>query len=99
VGEACRGAEYYLAAAEAGGVAGHMVWSRAEQLAFTKGRVVEREPYELLFGSARANAGKAMETARGWALSALVPMIAGRQRSRIGAAASLPVIAAAEVPR
>jgi TrwC relaxase len=72
VGEAYRGAGYYLAAAEAGEPPGTWWGPGAERLGFTRGQVVEREPYNLLFGErkgpdgrklgrAPANAGKAVE--------------------------------------
>ncbi len=72
VGEAYRGAGYYLAAAEAGEPPGTWWGPGAERLGFAAGQVVEREPYDLLFGErkgpdsrrlgrAPANAGKAVE--------------------------------------
>jgi hypothetical protein len=76
VGEAYRGAGYYLAAAEAGEPPGTWWGPGAERLGFTKGQQVEREPYNLLFGErkgqdgttlgrAPANAGKAAEIYQG----------------------------------
>jgi conjugative relaxase-like TrwC/TraI family protein len=72
VGEAYRGADYYLAAAEAGEPPGTWWGPGAERLGFAAGQRVEREPYNLLFGQrkgpdgqklgrAPANAGKAAE--------------------------------------
>jgi hypothetical protein len=72
VGEAYRGAGYYLAAAEAGEPPGTWWGPGAERLGFTRGQQVEREPYNLLFGErkgpdgrklgrAPANGGKAVE--------------------------------------
>jgi conjugative relaxase-like TrwC/TraI family protein len=76
VGEACRGAGYYLAAAEAGEPPGTWWGPGAGRLGFAAGQRVEREPYDLLFGHrkgpdgqklgrAPANAGKAVEIYRG----------------------------------
>ena len=76
VGEAYRGAGYYLAAAEAGEPPGTWWGPGAQLLGFTAGREVEREPYNLLFGErkgpdgqklgrAPANAGKAVEIYKG----------------------------------
>ena len=76
VGEAYRGAGYYLAAAEAGEPPDTRWGPRAERLGFTLGQQVEREPYNLLFGErkgpdgqklgrAPANAGKAVEIYKG----------------------------------
>jgi AAA domain/TrwC relaxase len=76
VGEAYRGAGYYLAAAEAGEPPGTWWGPGAERLGFAAGERVEREPYNLLFGErkgpdgcklgrAAANAGKAAEIYRG----------------------------------
>jgi TrwC relaxase len=76
VGEAYRGAGYYLAAAEAGEPPGTWWGPGAERLGFTAGQQVEREPYNLLFGERRgpdgqrlgrapANAGKAVEIYKG----------------------------------
>jgi predicted RecB family endonuclease len=76
VGEAYRGAGYYLAAAEAGEPPGTWWGPGAERLGFSVGQQVEREPYDLLFGErkgpdghklgrAPANAGKAAEIYRG----------------------------------
>ena len=76
VGEAYRGAGYYLAAAEAGEPPGTWWGPGAQLLRFTAGREVEREPYNLLFGErkgpdgqklgrAPANAGKAVEIYKG----------------------------------
>src|SRR5260370_14543030 len=76
VGEAYRGAGYYLAAAEAGEPPGTWWGPGAERLGFAVGQVVEREPYDLVFGERRgpdgrrlgrapANAGKAVELYRG----------------------------------
>jgi conjugative relaxase-like TrwC/TraI family protein len=72
VGEAYRGAGYYLAAAEAGEPPGTWWGPGAERLGFADGQRVERQPYNLLFGErkgpdgrklgrAPANAGKAIE--------------------------------------
>src|SRR5260370_11069045 len=72
VGEAYRGAGYYLAATEAGEPPGTWWGPGAERLGFAEGQQVEREPYDLLFGErkgpdgrklgrAPANAGKAVE--------------------------------------
>jgi TrwC relaxase len=72
VGEAYRGAGYYLAAAEAGEPPGTWWGPGAERLGLVAGQQVEREPYDLLFGQRRgpdggklgrvpANAGKAVE--------------------------------------
>jgi conjugative relaxase-like TrwC/TraI family protein len=72
VGEAYRGAGYYLAATEAGEPPGTWWGPGAERLGFAAGQQVEREPYNLLFGErkgpdgrklgrAPANAGKAVE--------------------------------------
>jgi hypothetical protein len=72
VGEAYRGAGYYLAAAEAGEPLGTWWGPGAERLGFAAGQVVAREPCNLLFGErkgpdgqrlgrAPANAGKAVE--------------------------------------
>jgi TrwC relaxase len=72
VGEAYRGAGYYLAAAEAGEPPGTWWGPGAERLGFAAGQQVEREPYNLPFGQrkgphgqklgrAPANAGKAAE--------------------------------------
>jgi hypothetical protein len=76
VGEAYRGAGYYLAAAEAGEPPGTWWGPGAEHLGFAPGQVVAREPYNLLFGQrkgpdgqklgrAPANAGKAAEIYKG----------------------------------
>jgi len=76
VGEAYRGAGYYLAAAEAGEPPGTWWGPGAERLGFAAGQQVEREPYDLLFGErkgpdgrklgrAPANAGKAVEIYQG----------------------------------
>src|SRR5262249_55972230 len=76
VGEAYRGAGDYLAAAGAGEPPGTWWGPGAERLGFTRGQVVEREPYNLLFGErkgpdgsklgrAPANAGKAVEIYKG----------------------------------
>jgi TrwC relaxase len=76
VGEAYRGAGYYLAAAEAGEPPGTWWGPGADRLGFAAGQVVEREPYNLLFGArkgpdgrrlgrAPANAGKAVEIYQG----------------------------------
>jgi conjugative relaxase-like TrwC/TraI family protein len=76
VGEAYRGAGYYLAAAEAGEPPGTWWGPGAERLGFATGQRVERESYNLLFGErkgpdgrklgrAPANAGKAAEIYRG----------------------------------
>src|SRR5215472_5838045 len=76
VGEAYRGAGYYLAATEAGEPPGTWWGPGAERLGFAAGQVVEREPYDLLFGErkgpdgrklgrAPANAGKAVEIYKG----------------------------------
>ena len=76
VGEAYRGAGYYLAAAEAGEPPGTWWGPGAERLGFTAGQQVEREPYNLLFGERKgpdgqklgrspANAGKAVEIYKG----------------------------------
>ena len=75
VGEAYRGAGYYLAAAQAGEPPGTWWGPGAERLGFTAGQQVEREPYNLLFGERQgpdgqklgrspANAGKAAEIYR-----------------------------------
>jgi TrwC relaxase len=72
VGEAYRGAGYYLAAAEAGEPPGTWWGPGAERLGFATGEQVEREPYNLLFrqrkgpdgqklGRAPGNAGKAAQ--------------------------------------
>src|SRR5215472_16613297 len=72
VGEAYRGAGYYLAAGEAGEPPGTWWGPGAERLGFAAGQLVDREPYNLLFGQrkgpdgeklarAPANAGKAVE--------------------------------------
>src|SRR5260370_32094910 len=71
VGEAYRGAGYYLAATEAGEPPGTWWGPGAEVLGFAAGQEVEREHYNLLFGQrkgpdgqklgrARANGGKAV---------------------------------------
>jgi AAA domain/TrwC relaxase len=76
VGEAYRGAGYYLAAAEAGEPPGTWWGPGAERLGFVVGQQVQREPYDLLFGErkepggaklgrAPANAGKAAEIYKG----------------------------------
>src|SRR5947199_5971241 len=76
VGEAYRGAGYYLAAAEAGEPPGTWWGLGSERLGFAAGQVIEREPYNLLFGERRgpdgrrlgrapANAGKAVEIYKG----------------------------------
>jgi hypothetical protein len=76
VGEAYRGAGYYLAAAEAGEPPGTWWGLGAERLGYATGQEVEREPYNLLFGErkgpdgaklgrAPANAGKAVEIYKG----------------------------------
>jgi conjugative relaxase-like TrwC/TraI family protein len=76
VGEAYRGAGYYLAATEAGEPPGTWWGPGAERLGFAEGQQVEREPYNLLFGErkgpdgqklgrAPANAGKAVEIYKG----------------------------------
>jgi AAA domain/TrwC relaxase len=76
VGEAYRGAGYYLAAAEAGEPPGTWWGPGAERLGFAAGQRVEREPYNLLFGErkgpdgrrlgrAPAKAGKAAEIYQG----------------------------------
>jgi conjugative relaxase-like TrwC/TraI family protein len=75
VGEAYKGAGYYLAAAEAGEPPGTWWGPGAERLGFAPGQQVEREPYNLLFGErkgpdgrklarAPANAGKAADVYR-----------------------------------
>src|SRR5215475_3610738 len=72
VGKTYRGAGYYLAAAEAGEPPGTWWGPGAERLGFAAGQLVEREPYNLLFGErkgpggqklgrAPASAGKAVE--------------------------------------
>ena len=72
LGEADRGAGYYLAATEAGEPPGTWWGPGAERLGFTAGQRVEREPSNLLFGQrkgpdgrklgrALANVGKAAE--------------------------------------
>jgi conjugative relaxase-like TrwC/TraI family protein len=76
VGEAYRGAGYYLAAAEAGEPPGTWWGPGAERLGFATGQRVERGPYNLLFGErkgpggrklgrAPANAGKTAEIYKG----------------------------------
>src|SRR5690348_12911142 len=76
VGEAYRGAGYYLAATEAGEPPGTWWGPGAERLGFAEGQQVEREPYDLLFGQrkgpdgrklgrAPANAGKVVEIYKG----------------------------------
>jgi hypothetical protein len=76
VGEAYRGAGYYLAAAEAGEPPGTWWGPSAERLGFAAGQRVEWEPCDLLLGErkgpdgrklgrAPANAGKAAEIYRG----------------------------------
>jgi hypothetical protein len=76
VGEAYRGAGYYLAAAEAGEPPGTWWGPGAERLGLAAGRQVEREPYNLLLGQrkdpggeklgrAPANAGKAVAIYKG----------------------------------
>jgi AAA domain-containing protein/TrwC relaxase len=76
VGEAHKGAGYYLAAAEAGEPPGTWWGPGAERLGFTAGQQIEREPYNLLFGQrkgpdgqklgrAPTNAGKAVEIYKG----------------------------------
>jgi hypothetical protein len=76
VGEAYRGAGYYLAAAEAGEPPGTWWGPGAERLGLAEGQQVEREPYDLLFGQrkgpdgqklgrAPTNAGKAAEIYQG----------------------------------
>jgi AAA domain/TrwC relaxase len=76
VGEAYRGAGYYLTAAEAGEPPGTWWGPGAERLGFAARQPVEREPYNLLFGQRKgpdgqklgrtpANAGKAVEIYRG----------------------------------
>ena len=76
VGEAYRGAGYYLAAAEAGEPPGTWWGPGAERLGFATGQQVERESYNLLFGErkgpdgrklgrAPANAGRAAEIYKG----------------------------------
>jgi TrwC relaxase len=72
VGEAHKGAGYYLAAAEAGEPPGTWWGPGAERLGLAAGQEVKREPYNLLFGQrkrpdgqklgrAPSNAGKATE--------------------------------------
>ena len=89
VGEAYRGAGYYLAAAEAGEPPGAWWGPGTERLGLTQGLQVEREPYNLLFGErkgpdgqklgrAPANAGKAVEIYQG--LLAADPVLAGVDR-------------------
>jgi len=51
------GAGYYLQAAEAGEPPGRWWGPGAEALGFTQGQVVEREPYDLLFGHRQAPDG------------------------------------------
>lgn len=58
VGEAYRGAGYYLAAAEAGEPPGTWWGPGAERLGFAAGQQVEREPYNLLFGQRKGPAGQ-----------------------------------------
>jgi hypothetical protein len=58
VGEAYRGAGYYLAAAEAGEPPGTWWGPGAERLGFTAGQQVEREPYDLLFGQRKGPDGQ-----------------------------------------
>ena len=53
VGEAYRGAGYYLAAAEAGEPPGIWWGPGAERLGFTVGQQVEREPYSAHHGCPR----------------------------------------------
>jgi conjugative relaxase-like TrwC/TraI family protein len=76
VGEAYRGAGYYLAAVEAGEPPGTWWGPGGERLGFAAGQVVEREPYNLLFGARKgregrrlgrvpANAGRAVEIYKG----------------------------------
>ena len=57
VGEAYRGAGYYLAAAEAGEPPGTWWGPGAERLGFVAGQQVEREPYNLLFGQRKGPDG------------------------------------------
>src|SRR5437763_2349402 len=59
VGEAYRGAGYYLAAAEAGEPPGTWRGPGAEGLGFAVGQQVEREPYNLLFGERKGPDGPA----------------------------------------
>src|SRR6266480_2533991 len=76
VGEAYRGAGYYLAAVKAGEPPGTWWGPGGERLGFAKGQKVEREPYNRLFGERKgpdgqklgrspANAGKAVEIYKG----------------------------------
>ena len=58
VGEAYRGAGYYLAAAEAGEPPGTWWGPGAERLGFAAGQQVEREPYNLLFGQRKGPDGR-----------------------------------------
>jgi hypothetical protein len=51
------GAGYYLQAAEAGEPPGRWWGPGAEALGFQQGQVVERGPYDLLFGHRRAPDG------------------------------------------
>jgi TrwC relaxase len=51
------GAGYYLQAAEAGEPPGRWWGPGAEVLGFAQGQVVEREPYDLLFGHRQAPDG------------------------------------------
>ena len=55
VGEAYRGAGYYLAAVEAGEPPGTWWGSGAERLGFAAGQQVERELYNLLFGERKGS--------------------------------------------
>ena len=50
VAETYRGAGYYLAAADAGEPPGTWSGPGAEHLGVAAGQLVEREPYDLLFG-------------------------------------------------
>lgn len=58
VGEAYRGAGYYLAAAEAGEPPAHPVGPWRERLGLAAGQQMERDPYNLLFGE-RKGPGRA----------------------------------------
>ena len=91
VGAACRGAGYYLAAAEAGEPPGTWWGPGAEWLGFAAGQRVEREPYNLLFGERKARTGsnlaglrrtpgRRLRSTRAWWPPSPVPTITGGQR-------------------
>src|SRR5262249_42116723 len=56
-GDSAAGAEYYLQAAERGEPPGRWSGPAARALGFRDGQIVEREPYDLLFGERKAPDG------------------------------------------